>query len=723
MVCPNRVAATLVGVIMRLRSHIAGRPVWYAACAAVALLATGCDDGARSSAESSPTASTSAPAPTPGVSDGGLPVTADLLVTASGRQTPDEIRALGDLDSYGLLRDGTRLTVWADMRRYGDSRQLVRRAFWWESPDGVTRSGRLPDGIVSMYSEQPVVVPGRHGFVVSGAPPVLIRDGRAVPFRPGPGRDVRDGDVVAAASAGHVLVLRPQSATEHFLPLPRGGRPLTAAGGHAYGFVNAPVTDDQYGYGPPVDLRVASWTGEGPWAASFAVGLGYDLEAAAAGDRAAVWVCDEGGHGWGGDGRSCASYGMAITRDGGSTWDSLPASERPFSDVDDAVAVDGTLWVDGWPRGHWRSVDDQWTQFTQVTLPRNAMLHAEDGFATAAVYDDDRVTVYRLTADGATGDPWVIDTPDGRLPKLGSGPGYAELIGAENATALIDPDGRAPSRLATRDGVVVPDALRGDPIATDDGLLFVDHHTVEASELVDAAGEVQGTQVGEPDALRPGDVLVTAGGRVRYSYPAMFRHEQLWAFRSSDRTFRQLAGPDLNPTTQVTGLVDDQGDGWLLQGNTLWRSTDGGASWMRSQVPGLSATGSRPSELGSCRRDLVVVGPPHEVLRLRTDAGSWSSIPLPPMPTHEPDVALLPDCRLLLGPVAGSLWRGTTATNRSFEHLSAGPLGQIAVAGDAVYGVPLSPLFDERVARPLPEDSKTVWLSDDAGTHWTAVGN
>ena len=47
---------------------------------------------------------------------------ADLLVTASGSQTPEEIRALGYLDSFGLLRDGTRLTVWADLRRYGGSR-------------------------------------------------------------------------------------------------------------------------------------------------------------------------------------------------------------------------------------------------------------------------------------------------------------------------------------------------------------------------------------------------------------------------------------------------------------------------------------------------------------------------------------------------------------------------------------------------------------------------
>ncbi len=648
-------------------------------------------------------------------------MTADLLVTASGSQTPEEIRALGVLDSYGLLRDGTRLTVWVDTRRYGDSRQLVRRAFWWEAPDGVIRSGRLPDGIVSTYAEQPVVVPGADGFVVSGVTSVLVRGGRAAPFRPGRDTDVMDGDVVAPASDGHVLVLRPGSATEHFLPQPPGGRPLTAAGGHAYGFVNDPLTDDQTGYGPAVDLRVASWTGEGPWSPSFPVGQGYDLEATAADDRAAVWVCDEGGHGWGGDGRSCASYGMAVTRDGGSTWDSLPAPERPFSDIDDAVAVDGTLWVDSWPHGYWRSADDQWTRFSRVSLPRDALLHAEDGFATAAVQDDDRVTVHRLTADGTTTDPWVIDIPDDRWPKLGSGPSYADLLGVANATALVDLAGPAPSRLATRDGVAVLEAARGDPIATSDGLLLLDHGTVEASQLVNASGEVQGTQVGEPDAIRPGDVLVTTGHRVRYLYPETFRHEQLWAFRSSDRTFRRLTGPDLHPTKQLAGLVDDQGDGWLLQGNTLWRSDDGGAAWTQSQVPGLSTDGARPSELRSCGRDLVVLGPGDEVLRLRTDTGSWSSIHLPPTPTHEADVDLLPDCRLLLGPVAGSLWRGTTPTNRSFEHLAAGPLVQVTVAGDAVYGIPLSPLFDDRTARPLPEDSQTVWLSDDAGTTWTAI--
>ena len=163
----------------------------------------------------------------------------------------------------------------------------------------MTRSGRLPDGIVSMYAEQPVVVPGRHGFVVSGVTSVLIRDGKAVPFQPGPDRDVRDGDVVAPASTGYVLVLRPGSATQHFVQLPAAGRPLAAAGGHAYAFMNAPVTDFPYGYGPSADLQVASWTGEGPWSTSFPVGFGYDLEAAATGDLAATWPCDEGGHGYG----------------------------------------------------------------------------------------------------------------------------------------------------------------------------------------------------------------------------------------------------------------------------------------------------------------------------------------------------------------------------------------------------------------------------------------
>ena len=219
-----------------------------------------------------------------------------------------------------------------------------------------------------------------------------------------------------------------------------------------------------------------------------------------------------------------------MTRDGGATWAALPGSERPFSDVDDAVAVDGTLWVDSWPRGYWRSVDDQWSQFTQVTLPRGAQLHAEDGFATAAVQDDGRVTVHRLTPDGATTDPWVIDIPDDGQPALEAGPSYADLIGVENETALVDLAGPAPSRLATRDGVGVPEGARGDPVATGDGVLLLDHDTVEASQLVDATGEVHSTQVGEPDALHLGDVLVTTGHRLRYVYPEAFRHEQLWGF-------------------------------------------------------------------------------------------------------------------------------------------------------------------------------------------------
>ena len=183
-----------------------------------------------------------------------------------------------------------------------------------------------------------------------------------------------------------------------------------------------------------------------------------------------------------------------------------------------------------------------------------------------------------------------------------------------------------------------------------------------------------------------------------------------------------MTGPDLHPTRPLTGLVDDQGDSWLLQGNTLWRSDGGGASWVQTQVPGLSVDGSRPSELRSCGDgDLVVLGPRQEVLRLRTDTGSWSSIALPPTPSREPDIDLLPDCRLLLGPVADSLWRGTTAANKSFEHLAAGPLVQVTVAGDAVYGIPLSPLFDDRSARPLPEDRGAVWLSEDAGSTWAAI--
>jgi hypothetical protein len=110
-----------------------------------------------------------------------------------------------------------------------------------------------------------------------------------------------------------------------------------------------------------------------------------------------------------------------------------------------------------------------------------------------------------------------------------------------------------------------------------------------------------------------------------------------------------------------------------------------------------------------------------DLVRMLSAQGTWRTVDLPPRMPRLTDVWLLHDGRLLLGPVAGQLWRGTSRTNKHFETIPAGPIAQVAPAGDLLYGSPLSPAFDDRTPLPLPADRKKVWLSRDGGTTWIEV--
>jgi hypothetical protein len=642
------------------------------------------------------------------------PVTADLISTASAAQTAEEIEALGDLDSYGLLRDGTLLTVWADTRGYDGQGDLVRRAFRLRSAAGKETVGRLPEGEMDAYSAQPVVVPTEHGFVVSGQPAVLVApDGTVRPFRPHPGQEIEDGDVIAPAGAGHVRLLRPGSATDHVLSLGIDVVPLATAEGTLYGFLNP-----QTSFGLPDPVQVGSWSGSGDWS-SHVVGDLFDLEVVAHGDHAAAWVCDEGGHGYGGDGRVCGSEGFAVTGDGGNTWRDLAPGERPFDQIDQAVAANGHLFVKSWPKGFWRSTDPSWTSFAPVRLPSRATLHAEDGFVSASVQIRGRFTVQRLADDGETDETITIDAPRDSKP-IGRGPRAATPIGSGDGSLLLV-GGSRESHLVTAQGVG-PSGAWPRPIGLTEGYLLLDRRDLASSTLLTATGERLATTVGDSAAVRADDVLVTTGRRVRH----------LWSFRPADRTFRELTPPHLRQDHDVSAVVDDRGRAWLLQDRTLWRSDDGGFQWRSLRLPQPASTTSRTSLWTlhvSGPRVLVVLDgpqtslsrPPPQTLRLLSPDGTWSTVALPPRMPGAPDVWLLRDGRLLLGPVVGRLWRSTSTANRRFESIPAGPIAQVTPAGDLLYGVPLGPGYDDRTPLPLPADRGKVWLSRDSGTTWVEV--
>ncbi len=93
---------------------------------------------------------------------------------------------------------------------------------------------------------------------------------------------------------------------------------------------------------------------------------------------------------------------------------------------------------------------------------------------------------------------------------------------------------------------------------------------------------------------------------------------------------------------------------------------------------------------------------------------SWTRVTEPPQAAQDPELAyLLPDGRVLLGPYNGQLWRGTDATNTTYDALDAGPITTVLSSGHRLYG-----LADQAPEHALHH---LVWMSADDGTTWRQV--
>jgi hypothetical protein len=638
------------------------------------------------------------------------------------------------VESYGLLRDGTLLTVWLDSNNMPEGR-LARRAFRLEFPSGETRLGRLPPGEAEWYIESRTVATTQHGFVVSGRPPVLVTPtgdvrefNQARRGRGDRGQPIQAGDVLADAAPAWVRLLHPQTLTADVVPTGPEVIPLTTGGGVVFGSPDALTPTSSLG--APDPMRVASRTIGRPWSL-FEVGQLFDIEVAADtsasspdASHAATWVCDEGGHGYGGDSRYCGSEGFAVTSNGGATWRSLERGERPFNGVDDAVAAGGQLYVDAWPGGFWRSTDSSWTSFAPVEPPaRRVTLHADDGFVTMSDYTADALTVWRFDQGHVT-DRHVVDLsgPHGRAPPS-TGPRTATLVGNDDESAIVTPSGVQFARLFV-DGSESASVSWPRPIAAAPGFLLPDPVHAEESTYLKPSGERLATSISSEEAtstIEAGDVLVSTGSKVRFLFPATYRHQHLWRFRPADRTFHELPMPSgVHPEGALSTAVDTDGQALMAQGSRLWRSTNGGSTWLQTRLPGRVAY-QRPrlAPLQVAGDDAVVVLFEGQLLRvLAITPHGIRRLRLPPAWPIRGDVLLLADGRLLLGPSDGSFWRATTSANREFERIPAGPIAQVSVAGDLLYAIPLGPAFDNRTPLPLDEDRDLVWVSRDDGDTW-----
>ena len=409
-----------------------------------------------------------------------------------------------------------------------------------------------------------------------------------------------------------------------------------------------------------------------------------------------------------------------MTVDGGATWRSVDPGERPFDQVDAAVAVDGRLYVDAWPRGYWRSTDETWTRFAPLDLPRRSVLHAEDGFVSAVVNERKEVTILRLGAGGHVADRWPVRVPAGPKPR-GPDYGYADIVSSGDGSVVVRPGEQRPvSRLISSTGVVASGRWPL-PIGLQDGFLQLNRKDPRASTVLTHTGVILQTTIGTASDLRPGDSLLITGRRVPYLFPATYRHEELWSFRPSDATFRRLPMPDLRPGGAVAGVVDGQGRAWLVQGRDLWHSDDNGASWQREELPHRAWPGG--IEVSGRRVMVMLQSPTGDVARILGPDGRWRNTALPSTLPERADVWLLHDGRLLIGPVGGRLWRGTSPANRRFETLPAGPIATVATAGEVVYGLPLGPELSATTPLPLKGDWGRVWVSKDGASTWREVAD
>ena len=266
--------------------------------------------------------------------------------------TPDQLVERGELASYG--RNGTRtLTTW---RACIDDQGTCRFGWRLLAADRVLATGAGPHS-----TDWPEVYPAGDGFVLhtrTGHGLMVHADGTTTAVQVGdPPRAVRAGDVVVATDTG-TRVLDPATAESWTLAPPDG----------AYAVGRATALPDGTvwtlpGFAGPGRVDVA-WLRDGTWHSHHVDDPTSDVEvpamlAAGGGNVAALTSYD---------GAPVVPAGMlAISSDGGHSWQELGKPALPFHVVDSmAATADGTLFVAEPDGTLWRSSDGSWTRFAKV---------------------------------------------------------------------------------------------------------------------------------------------------------------------------------------------------------------------------------------------------------------------------------------------------------------------------------------------------------------------
>jgi hypothetical protein len=154
--------------------------------------------------------------------------------------------------------------------------------------------------------------------------------------------------------------------------------------------------------------------------------------------------------------------------------------------------------------------------------------------------------------------------------------------------------------------------------------------------------------------------------------------------------------------------IDAKGRTWSGSGRAVVVS-DGTQRWRSRTFP------AHPLTLVTSSGDsaAVLLDDGAATILVTSDAGrSWRKVDAVPFSTRGADPTMLADGRLVLGPGNGQVWRGTDATNTTFEAVEAGLLTTVTAAGDRLYGLTES---DDTVLNGM------VWSSKDAGATWRPV--
>jgi hypothetical protein len=167
-------------------------------------------------------------------------------------------------------------------------------------------------------------------------------------------------------------------------------------------------------------------------------------------------------------------------------------------------------------------------------------------------------------------------------------------------------------------------------------------------------------------------------------------------------------------TVEPGYLIDAAGRYWFegsqSEGEHIIKVTDGDRTWAAPPFPNYpspvvaTANGSAAA---------AIKGHWHR-LYVSSDAGAtWAAVRGPKGDPQIEGMAMLPDGRLVLGPVGGEMWRGRDSRNLELDPLPTGPIKRIYAAGNILYG---------RATRDFVHGLRgVVWMSTNAGDTWRQV--